>query len=375
MLKGVYLTLLVGPAVPLPVPQVVLEALTSVEVKSAAGERSGFQLQFTLSNNSPLQTLFLLTGGNAIPVLRVVIVATVNSVPNVLMDGVVQHTQIAPGSDSQHSTLTVSGEDISAVMDLIDFSGIPYPSLPPEARVAVIVAKYAFLGIVPFVIPSVLIDIPIPTDCIPRHQGTDYAYVTSLADEVGYVFYIDSGPAPGMSRAYWGPEIKVGVPQPALNINLDSRTNVESLSFSFDAEKKTLPVVWVQIKETKIPIPIPIPDITPLNPPLGAIPTIPKHIEPLGMTANLSPVRAALIGMAKAAKSADAVTANGTLDVTRYGQILKSRQLVGVRGAGTAFDGLYYCRSVTHTMKQGEFKTNFTLARNGLVSTLSQVPA
>lgn len=375
MLKGVYLTLLVGPGVPLPVPQVVLDALTSVQVKSAAGERSGFQLGFTLSNNSPLQTLFLLAGGGAIPLLRVIIIATVNGMPNVLMDGVAQNSQIAPGGDTRHSTLTVTGQDLSAVMDLIDFSGIPYPALPPEARVALIVAKYAFLGIVPLVIPSVLIDVPIPTERIPRHQGTDYAYVTSLADEVGYVFYVEPGPVPGMSKAYWGPDIKVGVPQPALNINLDAATNVESLSFSFDADSKKLPILFVQNPQTKVPIPIPIPDITPLNPPLGAIPPIPKQVEYIDETAKYSPVRAALIGLAKAAKSADAVTATGSLDVTRYGQILNARQLVGVRGAGLAFDGLYYCKSVTHTLKRGEFKTSFTLTRNGLISTVPQVPA
>ena len=48
MLKGVYLTLLVGPVVPLPVPQAVLEALTSVEVTSNTDGPSGFQLTFSL---------------------------------------------------------------------------------------------------------------------------------------------------------------------------------------------------------------------------------------------------------------------------------------------------------------------------------------
>ena len=46
-------------------------------------------------------------------------------------------------------------------------------------------------------IPSVLEDIPIPIERIPRHQGTDYAYIKALADEVGYVFYLDPGPVPG----------------------------------------------------------------------------------------------------------------------------------------------------------------------------------
>ena len=51
------------------------------------------------------------------------------------------------------------------------------------------------------------------------------------------MFYVDPGPVPGISIAYWGPEIKFGVPQPALNVNMDALTNVESLSFSFDADQ------------------------------------------------------------------------------------------------------------------------------------------
>src|SRR5262249_10350730 len=152
--------LLIGPVVPVPVPQTVLDALTSVQVTTAAGQRSGFQLTFTLSNRSPLHTLFLLSGGAAVPLIRVIIVVTINGTPDVLMDGVMTHHQVAPGSDPGHSTLTVTGEDLTAVMDLQDFSGIPYPAMPADARVALIVAKYAVFGLVPLVIPSVLVDVP-----------------------------------------------------------------------------------------------------------------------------------------------------------------------------------------------------------------------
>ena len=50
---------------------------------------------------------------------------------------------------------------------------------------------------------------------------------------------------------------------------------------------------------------------------------------------------------------------SGTLDVLRYGRLLKARRLVGVRGAGIAYDGLYYVQSVTSTLKRGEFKQSF----------------
>ncbi len=59
----------------------------------------------------------------------------------------------------------------------------------------------------------------------------------------------------------------------------------------------------------------------------------------------------------------------------RYGNLLSARGLVGVRGAGMAFDGLYYVSSVTHQLKRGEYKQSFTLSRNGLVSTVPEVAA
>jgi len=375
MLNGIHMTLMIGPAVPVPVSQDVLNALTSVVVTNTSDGPSGFHLTFTLNKQSLLETVFLLAGGASIPLVRVVVAVTVNGITQVLIDGVMTNHQISPGNATQSPTLTIIGEDLTRVMDYIDFSGLPYPAMPAEARVLLILAKYAMFGVIPLVIPSVLIDIPIPIQQIPRQQGKDLAYVRQLAEDVGYVFYIEPGPTPGTSIAYWGPEIKTGVPQSALNTDMDAQTNVESLSFTYNSESAQLPIVLIQDPNSKVVIPIPIPDVTPLNPPLGAIPPIPKDIFVIDETAKYSPIRAALIGMAKASKSSDVVTGTGTLDVLRYGSVLKARRLVGVRGTGPAFDGLHYVRSVTHNIKRGEYKQSFTLGRNGLLSTVSSVPA
>jgi hypothetical protein len=377
MLKGVTLQLYVGPLIPIPAPKLVMDALTDLSVTSNDVGQSGFQMSFTLSNSSPLQTLFLLSGGASISILRVIIVVIVGGTPHVLMDGVVTNHQIQPGSDAGHSTLSITGEDLTVLMDKIDFSGFPFPATPAEGRVALLLLKYAFLGIIPLIVPSVLIDVPIPTSKIPSQQGTDLAYIKDLADKVGYVFYLDPGPAPGANIAYWGPQIKVGVPQPALNINMDAHTNVESLTFSFNNNLNTIPTVYYYEEITKAVIPIPIPPITPLNPPLGLIPPIPTKLAPVSDELPKLPLpQSIMIGLAKAAQWAEAVTGRGEIDVLRYGNVLKARQLVGVRGAGLAYDGLYYVKSVTHKIKTtGEYKQSFELSRNGLVSTLQQVPA
>ena len=201
MFKGAELKLLVGPVVAVPAPKAVLDALTNVTVKTNTKGPSGFELTFEMSAKSPLQTLFVISGGAAIPMLRVIVVAIVNGSSTVLIDGVMTSHQLSEGGSPGTATLTVIGEDLTRVLDYIDFSGIPYPAMPIFARVNLILAKYAFLGIVPKVVPSVLLDVSNPLQHIPRHSGKDLGYVQALAEEVGYVFYLDPGPAPGVSTA------------------------------------------------------------------------------------------------------------------------------------------------------------------------------
>jgi len=356
-----------------------MDSLAEVEVQTEDVGQSGFKLTFSIDKQSPLQILFLLTGGLPLLFMRVVISATVNGVNNVLIDGVITENHIAPGDKGSNSTLTLMGKDLTALMDQSNFSGFPFPAMPAEARIALLLLKYALFGVIPLVIPSVLLFVPLPIDQIPSQQGTDLQYIRFLAEQAGYVFYIDPGPTAGVSKAYWGPQIKVGPVQPALNADMDAYTNVESLQFSFDQQKNKLPLIYIYNSETGISIPIPLPPITPLNPPLGLIPPLPTNLLPPDLTpyrddVSKKPIpQAIMMGLAAAAQNAEAVSCEGSLDVTRYGGILKARQLVGVRGTGPAFDGLYYVKSVKHKIKRGEYKQDFTLTRNGLVSTVPTV--
>lgn len=376
--SALHLSLMIGPVAPVPVPALMIDALEFVEVSHAAGTTSAFQLRFKVTSQSALNTIFLVaTGQNTTlgtPPLRVVLIVTLNGRPRPLFDGVVSQVEVQPGQSDQPGSISVTGEDLTQVMDLIDFSGVPMP-MPIPARVALICAKYAAFGIVPLPIPELFPDVPIPVERIPAQQGTDLAYIQQLAEEVGHVFYIEPGEVPLTNVAYFGPEIKVGLPQPALNLDMDAHTNVESMNFSFDPTKGVLPVVLIQNPQTRVPIPIPIPDLNPLQPPLGALPAPIARLKMMKDTAKLNPMQAILKGLNEAKKSQDAVSASGSLDVLRYGRLLEARKLVGVRGAGIAYDGLYYVSRVTSTIKRGEFTQRFELTRNGLISLTPTVPA
>jgi hypothetical protein len=373
VLKGVYLTLLIGPAVPVPAPQTVVDALTSVQVTSGI-DKTAFQLTFGVGKTSPLLNTMLPAGYLDPVITRVIVIATVNGIPTVLSDGMITRQEVTPAAEPGKSTVTVTGEDLSVLMDIVEMPFMRFPCMPDPARVALILAKYLVLGIVPIVIPPVFIDFPLPTEEVPTQSGTDLAYMRQLATRNGYVFYVEPGPAPGMNIAYWGPDIRIPIPQSALNVNMDANTNVESLHFALDGLSKKITVLTVFDPVTKkIPIPVPVPNISVLRPPLGAKLPLPAKVEFYEYGSKLTVTKALARALGISFASNDSITASGSLNVIRYGRVLKSRQLVGVRGAGLAYDGLYYVKSVTHNIKKGEFKESFSLSRDGQISLTPRV--
>lgn len=378
MASSLQLALLMGPALPVPavwapVPQPLADALQSVRVTSTAGEANGFQLTFAASARSVITTQ-LLPAGFFDPRARVIIVAIVAGTPVVLMDGVVTRQDLGPSDEPGASTLTLTGEDLSVLMDL-DHQRMCWPAMGPDERALAITAKYAVYGIVPAIVPPVIPYVPPPTEQIPIQSATDLAYLKAMASQVGYVFFVNPGLLPGASVAYWGPQVRVGPLQPALTIGMGAATNVESLSFSFDGLCRTQYAISFTEPTTKLSIDVPVPDVSLLHPPLAARPAVALRAEPLPDVSDLNPVQIALMGLARTSTSADAVTGQGKLDVLRYGHVLQARQLVGVRGAGLAYDGAYYVTSVTHEIKRGEYKQSFSLARDGLVSLSNEVIA
>jgi hypothetical protein len=150
---------------------------------------------------------------------------------------------------------------------------------------------------------------------------------------------------------------------------MDGATNVESISFSLDGLAKKVRIYTIMDPITKkIPIPIPVPSINLFKPPMGARPTPPAKIEFASDVAQSDATEAAQSILGFMLNNSAAVSGSGSLDVLRYQHILRSRMMVGVRGAGITYDGMYFVDSVTHNIKPGEYKQSFTLSRDGVIS-------
>lgn len=394
MILGAQLTLMMGPAVAVPVPPALAEALSSVEVTHTDQGKSGFQLRFQVGRSGPLDLVdFPLVGHPLLrPFTRVVLVVRFDLLPRVLMDGVVTQVTLAPGEEPGASTLTVTGEDGTVMMDLHQ-KAVPYPGMSEPKIVAAILTQYVIpLGLVPQIVPPLTIDVPVPSRRIPQQNGTDLQHLVALASRFAYVFYVEPTLVPMVNKAYWGPPVVTGPPQKALSTNMGSASNVSSISFQYNALSPTLVKGLVQDTDTNLPLPVITPPVG-VRPPMAAVPAFLANSGTVrttllarahetvenAMAAGDGMTRAhaqAAVGVSAAQAYALAtagvqaslertVTATGELDALQYGDILRARGTVGVRGAGLTHDGNYYVQSVTHSIRKGEYKQRFTLNREG----------
>ena len=371
-LLGLRLTLLIGPTVALPAPPRVIEAVHEVEVTHRDDGQSGFSITFNVgrAGPSPLPDYAILANELLKPFNRVIIMVTFNASPHVLMDGIIARQELAQGQQPGTSTLTIKGEDVSVEMDREERSE-EHPAQNEMVIAAKLILGYAQYGLIPKVFPPSVMDFPIPTERIPVQQGTDLDYLRKLAERHGFVFYVTPGPVPFTNVAYWGPPLRVGLPQRAITVNMGPETNATLDEASKDALGPAMVEGQVQDRNTNQKVPIQT--FGSLRVPLAAMPSWLVDMANLRRQklresgANATQAMALAQGASEA--TMDAVKLEGELDGGAYGGVLQARGLVGVRGAGYTYDGFYYVKRVTHKISLGKYAQRFELAREGLGST------
>ncbi len=356
---GIRLMLLVGRDVPRPASSEVLSALTHVQVDNSDETGDGFQISVTLGKDKLLDYALLKSGDFDI-FNRVIIAVVMGVMPEVLIDGVITNHQVSPSNDPGMSTLTVTGKDISLMMDLEE-ENEPYPNQTDSVIVGRILAKYARYGVIPALTPTT--DVRMTTDGTPRQYETDLACIQRLAGKNGFVFYAEPLTL-GSSLAYWGPKTRTGVLQPSLSVGMGTATNVKNLSFA--EEGLSASSVGASYLEPFSKTIIPLPAIPPLRvPPFVTRPTPSKKVTLLRDTANKGAAEAMLEMKSAMTNQPDTVRGDGEVDAVLYGHVLRARRLVGVRGAGASYDGLYYVKSVSHRISRGEYTQSFSISREG----------
>ncbi|WP_136440754.1 hypothetical protein [Pacificoceanicola onchidii] len=369
-MSGVRLNLLMGAGVPVPPPPFVMEALESAEIAISDQEPSGFSLVFKLGRGKIPGDLPMLTHPAMQAGSRVVITGMLGPKVSVLMDGIIEKADSKPGEGGGGGTLTLMGRDLTALFGKDEVMA-SYPGMAAGDIALEVIARYAGHGIIPDVRPPAGADRENPAVTLPMQKGTDLAFLTELGKEFDHVFVITPGPVPLTATAYWGPPPRVGTVQAAITVDMGPESNASGLSF--ESAPGAAATVSGQVTDKTTGQAVPVQSSAPTRPPLSAAPSL---LNPMTVGKKLlknAPGQSAGQALAQAAaqsgQTSDTVTVKGELDLGRYGHVLRTRDLVGLRGAGLAHDGFYYVRDVVHTIARGRWVQAFTLVRDGLGTT------
>lgn len=374
MAGGIQLSLLIGPSILAPASFELANAFASAQVTSTDEGQDGFQVTFAAGRTADSQQDYAVFKNPLLrPFNRLAMMVTFgSSQPQVLIDGIITNHQFNLSNDPLKSTLTVTGEDVSVMMDMTE-KVQSFPQMPDDAIVSQIIGTYGQLGLEPDVAQPPVQNVPTQSDDTPAHRGTDLAYVRELAGNYDYVFYVEPTAAPGQNTAYWGPHPSLSrstPPQPALTVGMDSSANVTSISFQYDALKPYF--VYGELTGSDTDEKGSVHVFASSLPPLSIFPAWqvnqPNVRRKLLNSSRRTVSEAQTDAQAETDKSIDAVTVNGQLDSLAYGGVLRARKIVGLRGCGYSYDGTYYVKSVTHTIKLGDYKQSFSLTREGLGS-------
>ncbi len=374
---GVQLLLLMGKTLPTPASNHLIQALESIEVSQSDEGRSGFQIVFRAGRAGVQDWIDdrLLKTSSLNPFSRVIVAMVFGVIPKVVIDGIITHRQFAPSAQLGSSTLTITGEDVSIMMDMEE----RIREHPAQNEVVIankIIASYAQYQIIPTVIPPLSFSVPNPVERIPVQHGTDLAFLNELAQRAAYRFFVIPGPLPGANIGYWGPPVRIGLPQPALTFNMGAATNVDSIHFQENGLSAT--TYQGKVQDSLTDRSLPVRTIAPTRIPLSRNPALltnPRRTRQFVADTGLNVAEALGRTTAETDRSVDDVlTVTGELDGVRYGSVLRARELVGLRGVGDTYGGLYYVKSVSHRIRPGEYKQSFTLTRDGTKTTTPIVP-
>jgi len=384
-LSTVDLGLRVGDGFPGPAPARLMQALRGVEVTQRDEVPCGFQLTFLAEVAGPGDVFSVASDPLLAPFNRVCVRVAVDGFPMTLIDGFITHQQFLPGNGPDEATFVVTGEDVSVKMAMLEWSR-EYPAMPDAAKVATVLTPWLALGIAPEIIPSLMSLVPV--DFVPQQAESDRALLQRLAQANGNVFAIQPTPIPYVNTAYWGPPQRDLPPSALIDVAVGPASTADSFQAEFDAlaPQTTAGVVIEREIEPFVPVPV-ITTMSTRMPPLAADPALSIETGLLSVRRRLwcndqlDPVLANLQAQSETDLSTDAVvTVTAGVTPARLGKVVTAPGVVGVRGTGQAYDGLYYVKQATHQIGlragQGwDYTQQLTLTREGTGTTTTVLEA
>ncbi len=269
-------------------------------------------------------------------------------------------TSVEFSTQPGQTVMSIVAMDSSALMNLEE-KVRPWPDMSDSEIATTIFEEYGFS-------PRVKDTQPARPESETKtiQRSTDIQFLQQLAQRNGCECYVETSPS-GDIEGHFHPPDTSQRPQGVLTVNMGQDTNVSAFSVRNDMLRPTT----VKVKGL---------DIESLSDQPAE--SEEQSDQGLGTQAGAAsgPPRVVLLtgdGLAKSGElqtaaqavvddSGWAIRAEGELNTSTYGAVLRAKRMVNVRGVGRTFSGAYYVDRVLHVLSSDGWKQRFSIRRNAL---------
>ncbi len=291
---------------------------------------------------------------------RVVVTAGLESDSRQLLTGYITHIRPDFGAGLDQCQLEIWGMDASVLMDRED----KLKDWPNKKDSDIAAETFQAYGLTPQVTDTDVIHDEEISTIIQRE--TDIQFLKRLALRNGYECYVDG------DTGYFQPPRVADTPQPVLAVQFGDETNVNRFTLEVNA-LASADVAMFQVDRANKEI-LDATSQVGRRPALGARPSA-SYLQS-GIAAGLVYVgQAVTTGSSEMAALCQGlydqgewfVTGAGEVAANQYGNILKPRGTVTIKGIGETHSGTYYVTHVTHVFTADGYRQVFRVKRNALM--------
>jgi phage protein D len=282
-----------------------------------------------------------------------------------LVSGYITRTETTFDADLARCRIDLWGDDGSALLDRVERLRA-WPDKKDSDIASEIFTEYALDATVD---PTGAVHGVAVSTILQRE--TDLQFLRRLARRNGFECFVEEG------RGYFRAPRPPTDPQPLLAVQFGDQTTVDGFIVRVDARSPTEIGMYQLDRTEKTVLTATVAQTRQL--PLGA--DLARDLLPSGFDpAEAFVAMNASTGLAEMQPLCQSlydtadyfVTAEGVVDGLRYGNVLRARRPVTIKGTGERHSGVYAVSHVTHTIDAGGYTQRFRAKRNGMRPTGSE---
>lgn len=344
----------------MPAGSQILESIQQIEVEEDARLAGMLRLKLAIAVAEDGSGWEFIDDDTFSRLTKLTLLVTVGTgLPQPLIEAYVVESKSQFSNTPGQSTLEVVAMDATILMNL-EQKVRAWANMADSDIATLIFAQYGFIPMVDRTQPM-----RIELDETVIQHGTDIQFLRYLAQRNGYLCYIEANPFTLLPEAHFHPPKVDDNPQGTLTVNMGPATNVNRMNGRFNMIQPTTAAtaniaIGSQAEESANVTSTALTELgrqTLLN---GSQPrhTLLSHTG-LAATAELQTLAQAVVD-----QSAWAIEIEGDLDTDAYGDLLRAKRPILVRGTGQNFSGAYFVEKVQHLITADNYTQHFTLKRN-----------